>query len=1230
MPNYSTGLKKKFLSRIKKIDFFQLILLALPIIIGILNYSPNTWLIGWDVIMPELNFSVNTERFLFGVWQEFEGLGLMAIMQKTADLPRILVLYLLSLISPVNSLRYIYQILMLLVGPIGIYKLLQYFFNSEPQNNKYAFLGALFYLFNLGTLQNFFVPLSMFTTFWGLLPWLLLYFFKYVSSGKYWDLLIFVIISIFATPLAVTTTNFIVYFMILSLTGFVELLRTRNIKNLFIVFSAVFIVNSFWLIPFVFSTFSGTGTVINSKISQMSSEDSFSYNKEYGQIKDVAILRGFWFQNIDYSNDDRAFYIILNEWSEHISNPFINPIGYVLFLFVVIGFVYVIITRSYRVFPILLIFLICLFMLINENPPIGFIFEYIRDNFEIFKEVFRFPYTKFVVPAVFSFSILFAYGVLSTSSIVSKLPSKFETLVNAIIIGLFSAMLIVWMIPVFQGKLFYKNLKVSLPYEYIETFDYFENEPQNKRIANLPQHTFWGWNYYKWGARGSGFLWYGIKQPILDRAFDVWNFKNEQYYNELHYAIYTENIDRIEKLADKYQIDYFIIDENVFVPPGFSRAEFFENTKNMFANSKKISLAQNFGNIYIYKVDHDYIDLNYIYAPEDYITVKTKYNYSSYDSILDINSDYYYDENGRYDFIFAEDDEMLKTVIDEKIQNLNENDELYLNVSSLDLDKNIPHRVEIDDKSMLLSSVFPVVYGSNNERLYNPNTSSDYQFSEGTDSVLIDGEMFKLSDTRKVLLLNPTDTFITSFNSLPTDEVEYNKFYSVQPVDCGGFGSYGKDVGKGGKSIILKTYNNLVCLPLGDIPEHTDVVVKVSFEYSNTPKARLLYCIYNSDTKKCLNERYKKAPDSASNKRHYEDYSYIESTKDLEFGISLETWDFTNEQLAEVQNIKIEIYDVVDMYRLQPPEKYFEKTRIVLESDDLPLQIESPDDLKYSYLPGSTYYNNESNNCDNFNGLAYNREFSTTEAGIAKYTYSATDAISCDNINLNDLSQNASYVFTINSKVIENKGLDLCIAGFGLDKCLIRKRLEGGIENIILPSYSSSEGYNLSFGNQSIGREDTVNELYSVDVKYLPYMWLKDMYLDRSGEIEEVIINPIRVDNVLKANFYKYNIGVDSMNDSSNVYGLMILNQTYHEGWTIYIANSCLLNFQTPLTCKKADIEHVLAKNWANGWLVPNEDAEYVIIFWPQYLQFIGYFILVSFMFVLGIIGARNFYLDFS
>ena len=63
-----------------------------------------------------------------------------------------------------------------------------------------------------------------------------------------------------------------------------------------------------------------------------------------------------------------------------------------------------------------------------------------------------------------------------------------------------------------------------------DVFSFFSTQDDQGRIAILPSYTFWNWRYRNWGHIGSGFLWYGIEQPLLDRAFDPWSFYNEQFY----------------------------------------------------------------------------------------------------------------------------------------------------------------------------------------------------------------------------------------------------------------------------------------------------------------------------------------------------------------------------------------------------------------------------------------------------------------------------------------------------------------------------------------------------------------------------------------------------------------------------------------------------------------------------------------------------------------------------
>lgn len=60
------------------------------------------------------------------------------------------------------------------------------------------------------------------------------------------------------------------------------------------------------------------------------------------------------------------------------------------------------------------------------------------------------------------------------------------------------------------------------------------------------------------------------------------------------------------------------------------------------------------------------------------------------------------------------------------------------------------------------------------------------------------------------------------------------------------------------------------------------------------------------------------------------------------------------------------------------------------------------------------------------------------------------------------------------------------------------------------------------------------------------------------------------------------------------------------------------------MTCKNVYADHVLAKNWANGWVINDVVGSYVIIFWPQYLQFLGYFVLILAIIIMVAVGFRG------
>jgi hypothetical protein len=84
----------------------------------------------------------------------------------------------------------------------------------------------------------------------------------------------------------------------------------------------------------------------------------------------------------------------------------------------------------------------------------------------------------------------------------------------------------------------------------------------------------------------------------------------------------------------------------------------------------------------------------------------------------------------------------------------------------------------------------------------------------------------------------------------------------------------------------------------------------------------------------------------------------------------------------------------------------------------------------------------------------------------------------------------------------------------------------------------------------------------------------------------------------------------------------LYLSQSYHPGWKAYIVKhetsnvKHFLNTFFPFIFGKEIKEHVLVNNWANGWRLkepskPADQSTLIIIFLPQYLEFLGFLLLL-------------------
>jgi len=580
----------------RKIDWGILGLLGTLGVVWASNFTPGTWLAGWDNLMPELNIWMNLKRSLFAVWQEYQGLGLVGGMGHATDLIRQIVLLPFILLLPNNWIRYLWHFGMLGLGTLGIYWGLG---KLGKFGKKEKFLGALFYLLNFGTIQIFWPPYEAFSTFWGFFPWLIFSFWQVLEkpNKKSWRL--FILVNILAIPSFYVQTLFLVYLGCLGVFGELGILgelglsgKSERLKNLGKSLGIIFLVNSFWLLPFFYFLVTNLHNPCWGIINQMSSEETFLRNQKRGTIEDFLLLRGYYYDFFDGKQP------LMQPWQEHFSRPWVLGIGYFLGGLGILGLLRILgrsVKKKASPFELGLlgVFLLSATALLSATPPFSYFNWFFRQS-PLLNQVFRAPFTKFVYPAVFSFSILFVHGI---HLLISK--TKKQLFSNLFYTFLFLSML-VYSYPALRGNFIYPKMRLKIPKEYFQLIDFFKTQPKTARIANLPQGNFWGWTFYRWGLRGSGFLWYGIEQPILDRAFDVWNLKNEQYYWELNYALQKQDLSLLENILEKYFVEFIIFDDNIIFPGEKIYAKQAIKTKELLDKSGKLKKIAQFGKITVY------------------------------------------------------------------------------------------------------------------------------------------------------------------------------------------------------------------------------------------------------------------------------------------------------------------------------------------------------------------------------------------------------------------------------------------------------------------------------------------------------------------------------------------------------------------------------------------------------------------------------------------------------
>ncbi|MBI3955397.1 hypothetical protein HY338_03055, partial [Candidatus Gottesmanbacteria bacterium] len=315
----------------------------------------------------------------------------------------------------------------------------------------------------------------------------------------------------------------------------------------------------------------------------------------------------------------------------------------------------------------------------------------------------------------------------------------------------------------------------------------------------------------------------------------------------------------------------------------------------------------------------------------------------------------------------------------------------------------------------------------------------------------------------------------------------------------------------------------------------------------------------------------------------------------------------------------------------------------------------------YSYDSNITYdvFENVPKTCDQFNKGLFSQE-TVVENNTKLLKLTSVGSSNCLDIDLGHLAQRYGYLVTVENKNLEGKSLLFSVINTNSQRADLETYLPAkasataGLPQVITsffilpPMEPDAIGYTLHFDNTSIGRVKTVNDLGRITVNPIPYKFLTSLKIvnDISTFKGQTLKGDIKVDHP-NPSFYKVDLSSDSIL-SSNTH--LILSQSFDKGWHAYETQcqsslpadathqalqagnfKCQIQKILPFLFAKEIKNHVLVNNWENGWGLSStsynlQPVTIIIVYLPQYLEYIGFGLLFIFMVFLFLTREKKYF----
>lgn len=503
--------------------------------VGLFTYNPQRWLeiskyVWWDAAAPG-----------------------QLIPQFIAGVPIYYFFFLLSLIGfSAQNIQAIFFLLMLFLMGFGLFILSFEVFDETKK--KYAIFAGLFYMFNVYTLVQVWHRF-LYTTILlaATLPFLILFWRRWIKDGKIINLSLFLLINLLSVYMYGSLASVITVWVVLGFVSLAEMFFPWQGKLYLIKVCSRFIVGIVFWILFNIWWIAPTLLIAPGLLSQQhSSEGNLGTLVMLGRQS----IAPFFLQLV---NPYYLFY--KQELGEIYSNIIFKIIPWLITAIIFFGLFISLKLKNYSKFGV--IFAIALFLSKGAAPPFPYLYIF---GFEklFFLGVIRNPFEKLGIMLPLFGAVLFALGLWA---IVEFGKKKFGITVTKIIILAITTSLVIYAWPMFTGQIFGSKefpVKVIVPETYLQADNWIKQQKNYGVILHLP---FAGRDVvtYEWGEG-----YHGVDQnailftalPSLSRTIGI--KRVDDTLGSLTYIFNSEaNKGQILKILQSFNIRFIVLHKDI-------------------------------------------------------------------------------------------------------------------------------------------------------------------------------------------------------------------------------------------------------------------------------------------------------------------------------------------------------------------------------------------------------------------------------------------------------------------------------------------------------------------------------------------------------------------------------------------------------------------------------------------------------------------------------------------